>query len=161
MSLCIKGEIKLKEKGKLLGRLHSVESMGLLDGPGNRTIFFLQGCPLRCLYCHNPDTITTKGGEEVTPDEILNIARRYRTYHGEEGGVTFSGGEPLLQGEFLYKTLEKLKNDGFNTCVDTSGFGDSKYYSKILPLVDVLLLDVKAFDSESFRKICGGNYEAY
>lgn len=151
----------MKEKGKLLGRLHSVESMGLLDGPGNRTIFFLQGCPLRCLYCHNPDTITTKGGEEVTPDEILNIARRYRTYHGEEGGVTFSGGEPLLQGEFLYKTLEKLKNDGFNTCVDTSGFGDSKYYSKILPLVDVLLLDVKAFDSESFRKICGGNYEAY
>lgn len=151
----------MSSEGKILGKLHSVESMGLLDGPGNRTIFFLQGCPLRCSYCHNPDTINLQGGEQVTPKDILDIARRYRTYHGEEGGVTFSGGEPMLQGEFLYKTLEKLKNDGFNTCVDTSGFGNSKYYSKILPLVDVLLLDVKAFDKDSFKNICGGDFDTY
>ncbi len=157
----LKGGVFLKHDGKVLGRLHSIESMGLLDGPGNRTIFFLQGCPLRCAYCHNPDTITIKGGQEVSPEDILDIARRYRAYHGEEGGVTFSGGEPMLQGEFLYKSLEILKNDGFNTCVDTSGFGDSKYFSKILPLVDILLLDVKAFDSESFKNISRGNFDTY
>lgn len=149
------------EKNNIKGRLHSMESMGLLDGPGNRTLFFLQGCPLRCAYCHNPDAIKIYGGQEVTSDEILDKARRYRTYHGEEGGVTFSGGEPLLQGEFLYQTLEKLKDDGFNTCVDTSGFGDPKYYSKVLPLVDTLLLDVKAFDPESFKNICGGDFHKY
>lgn len=149
------------EKNNKKGRLHSMESMGLLDGPGNRTLFFLQGCPLRCAYCHNPDAIKVFGGKEVTSDEILDKARRFRTYHGEEGGVTFSGGEPLLQGEFLYQTLEKLKDDGFNTCVDTSGFGDPKYYSKVLPLVDTLLLDVKAFDPESFKNICGGDFHKY
>lgn len=149
------------ENNNIKGRLHSMESMGLLDGPGNRTLFFLQGCPLRCAYCHNPDAIKIYGGQEVTSDEILDNARRYRTYHGEEGGVTFSGGEPLLQGEFLYQTLEKLKDDGFNTCVDTSGFGDPKYYSKVLPLVDTLLLDVKAFDPESFKNICGGDFRKY
>lgn len=151
----------MDNKGKVMGRLHSVESMGLLDGPGNRTIFFLQGCPLKCAYCHNPDTISTKGGREVSPDDILDIARRYRAYHGEEGGVTFSGGEPLLQGEFLYKTLEKLRNDGFNTCVDTSGMGDSRYYSKILPLINVFLLDVKAFDHESYKDLCRGDFDNY
>ncbi|MGO4987464.1 pyruvate formate-lyase-activating protein [Gallicola sp. Sow4_E12] len=146
---------------KVWGKLHSMESMGLVDGPGNRTLFFLQGCPLRCAYCHNPDAITTSGGKEITPEDILKTARRYRTYHGEEGGITFSGGEPLLQGDFLYEALEKLKNDGFNTCVDTSGIGNPKYYSKIMPLIDVMLLDVKAFDEESFKDICQGDLSVY
>ena len=128
------------------GFLHSIESMGLVDGPGTRTIFFLQGCPLRCAFCHNPDTLKRVGGQEVTPQRILEIASRYRSYYGEEGGVTLSGGEPLLQGEFVYKTLELLKQEGYNTCVDTSGFGNPMYYSKIFPLVDTLILDVKAFD---------------
>ena len=83
------------------GYLHSIETMGLVDGPGTRTIFFLQGCPIRCAYCHNPDAIDSVGGEEVTPQKILEIARRYRPYHGQEGGVTFSGGEAMLQGEFV------------------------------------------------------------
>lgn len=150
-----------KNSIKVCGKLHSMESMGLVDGPGTRTLFFLQGCPLGCAYCHNPDAISVSGGKEVTPDDILNTARRYRTYHGEEGGITFSGGEPLLQGEFLYKALEKLKNDGFNTCVDTSGIGNPKYYSKIMPLIDILLLDVKAFEEESFRNICKGDFRTY
>lgn len=135
------------------GFLQSVETMGLVDGPGTRTIFFLQGCPLRCAYCHNPDTLERVGGQVITPQEILEIAKRYKSYYGEEGGVTFSGGEPLLQGAFLYECLRLLKQEGYNTCVDTSGLGNSRYYSKILPLVDTLILDVKAFDSESFTRL--------
>lgn len=144
------------------GYLHSVETMGLLDGPGTRTIFFLQGCPLRCAYCHNPDTHKLAGGREVTPQRILEIANRYRPYYGEEGGVTFSGGEPLLQGAFLYECLKLLKAEGYNTCVDTSGFGNPAFYSKILPLVDTLILDVKAFDRESFYDLtCVDGFDAF
>lgn len=135
------------------GFVHSIETMGLVDGPGTRTIFFLQGCPLRCAYCHNPDTQKAVGGEAMTPERIVEIAGRYRSYHGEEGGVTFSGGEPLLQGEFVYACLKLLKREGYNTCVDTSGFGNPRYYSKILPLVDTLILDVKAFDAASFEEL--------
>ena len=139
----------------MIGLLHSIETMGLVDGPGTRTIFFLQGCPLRCAYCHNPDTQKKTGGQEVTPQRILEIARRYRSYYGEEGGVTFSGGEPLLQGQFLAACLQLLKQEGYNTCIDTSGFGNAKYYPEILPLVDTLILDVKAFDRKSFADITG------
>jgi len=137
------------------GFVHSIETMGLVDGPGTRTIFFLQGCPLRCAYCHNPDTQKAVGGEAMTPERIVEIAGRYRSYHGQEGGVTFSGGEPLLQGEFVYACLKLLKREGYNTCVDTSGFGNPRYYSKILPLVDTLILDVKAFDAASFEDLTG------
>lgn len=135
------------------GYVHSIETMGLVDGPGTRTIFFLQGCPLRCAYCHNPDTQKRVGGQLMTPEEIVQTAARYRTYYGEEGGVTFSGGEPLLQGKFVYETLKLLKAEGYNTCIDTSGFGNPQYYSRIMPLVDTLILDVKAFDQQSFKEL--------
>lgn len=149
------------EEKKILGNLHSIESMGTLDGPGNRTIFFLQGCPLRCLYCHNPDSQTTKINEQISPEEVLSIAMRYKPYHGQEGGVTFSGGEPLLQGAFLYESLKLLKSKGFNTCIDTSGIGDKEYYKRIMPLIDTILLDVKAFDPKSFRELTKGNYKSF
>jgi pyruvate formate lyase activating enzyme len=135
------------------GYVHSIETMGLVDGPGTRTVFFLQGCPLRCAYCHNPDTQRRAGGEPYTPEQILEVAKRYRSYYGQEGGVTFSGGEPLLQGEFLAACLQILKREGYNTCIDTSGFGNPKYYQQILPLVDTLILDVKAFDRASFAEL--------
>lgn len=138
------------------GRIHSIETMGLLDGPGIRTIFFLQGCPLRCAFCHNPDSQALDGGTEMTPREVLEKARKYRSYHGAEGGVTFSGGEPLLQGEFLAECLRLLKNDGFNTCVDTSAFGNPHYYKEIFPNVDTILLDIKAFDDETFQNLVEG-----
>lgn len=143
----------MEENKKIIGNLHSIESMGTLDGPGNRTIFFLKGCPLRCSYCHNPDTQSTDMLKEITPEEVLKIAKRYKPYHGEEGGITFSGGEPLLQGEFLYESIKLLKENGFNVAIDTSGYGDREYYPKIFPLVDTLILDVKAFDKDSFRKL--------
>ncbi len=150
-----------KEKQPVLGRLHSMETMGLVDGPGTRTIFFMQGCPIRCLYCHNPDTQTFKGGEIITPEEVLRRVKRYLPYYGDEGGVTFSGGESLAQGEFIYECLKLLKENNINTCLDTSGFGQTKYYSKIFPLVDTMLLDVKAFNAERFKALTKGNFSVY
>lgn len=135
------------------GYIHSIETMGLVDGPGTRTIFYLQGCPLQCAYCHNPDAIRLRGGEEITPERVVEIAKRYRPYYGQEGGVTFSGGEPLLQGEFLQKSLELLKKEGYNTCIDTSGIGNPAHLPSILPLVDTLIIDVKAFDRASFSEL--------
>lgn len=134
----------------VIGRLHSIETMGLVDGPGIRTIFFLQGCPLRCLYCHNPDTQALQGGTEITPDFVLSKAERYKTYYRDNGGVTFSGGEPLLQGEFLAETLKLLKENGYNTCIDTSGYGNEKYFKEILENTDTILLDVKSFSNQGY-----------
>lgn len=138
------------------GRVHSVETMGLVDGPGIRTIFFLQGCPLRCQYCHNPDTQQIAGGVEMSSEEIVQTAKRYLPYYRRSGGgVTFSGGEPLLQGKFLVETLKLLKKEGIHTALDTSGFGPEKYLDEILDLVDVVLLDIKHFEKEAHRELTG------
>ena len=143
------------------GYLHSLESRGLLDGPGIRTVFFLQGCPLRCAYCHNPDSQACRGGRRITVEEVLSIAQRYRNYYGSEGGITFSGGEPLLQGAFLYEALRALKAEGYHTAIDSSGFGDQRYYSQIFPLVDTILLDVKACSAEAFQELTGGRFQTF
>lgn len=136
------------------GRIHSIETMGLVDGPGIRTVFFLQGCPLRCAYCHNPDSQNMFSKEHISPQEVLETARRYRSYYNRTGGgVTFSGGEPLVQGEFLLETLKLLKKDGFHTAIDTSGFGDERYYKEILRYVDVVILDIKHFDNKGYKDI--------
>ena len=105
------------------GKIHSWESMGLVDGPGIRTVVFLQGCRLRCLYCHNPDTWAKEGGTLETVDEVMARLRRFRPYYGTEGGVTFSGGEPLLQREFLTEILSRCRQEGIHTCLDTAGCG--------------------------------------
>lgn len=146
-----------------VGRIHSIETLGLLDGPGIRTVIFLQGCPLRCAYCHNPDSqpLQSAAATEMTPAEVLALAERQRSYFGEEGGVTFSGGEPLLQGAFLVECLQLLRDAGISTAVDTSGFGDPHCYGEVLPLVDTLLLDVKAFDPERFRDLIQGSYATW
>ncbi|NLJ63825.1 MAG: pyruvate formate lyase-activating protein [Christensenellaceae bacterium] len=149
------------QKQGTVGFIHSIETFGLLDGPGVRTIFFLQGCPLRCAYCHNPDTQDVKKTNPYTPQEILETVNKYKSYHGSDGGVTFSGGDPLLQGKFLAETVQLLKKNGINVVVDTSGFGDKRYYKDIFPYVDTLLLDVKAFDKESFKKLVAGNFDTF
>ena len=102
------------------GRIHSFESFGTVDGPGIRFVIFLQGCPLRCLYCHNPDTWKA-GGEAYTAEEVATKALKYKNYFGDKGGVTVTGGEPLLQIDFVIELFKILKAKGIHTCVDTSG----------------------------------------
>lgn len=138
------------------GRIHSIETMGLLDGPGIRTIVFLQGCPLRCSYCHNPDTQNIKGGQITTPEDLVSMAKRYKPYYQRSGGgITFSGGEPLLQGKFLLEALKKMKAEGIHTAVDTSGYGDALYYEDILRYTDYLLLDIKHFEEAAHKTLTG------
>lgn len=136
------------------GRIHSWESMGLVDGPGIRTVIFLQGCRLRCRYCHNPDTWQTEGGTKESPEEILKRLKRFRTYYGKDGGVTFSGGEPLLQREFLTEMLALCKNNGIHTCLDTAGVGEGGY-EEILENTDLVLFDVKHHTAQGYEQITG------
>lgn len=144
------------------GRIHSVETMGLLDGPGIRTIIFLQGCPLRCTYCHNPDSQSMFSNTHMTPEDVLVTARKYKSYYDRTGGgITFSGGEPLLQGEFLLESLKLLKAEGFNTAIDTSGYGDKRYYKEILKYSDVVLLDIKHFDNEGYKEVTGKSMKGF
>lgn len=137
----------------MIGHIHSVESMGLVDGPGVRAVVFLQGCPLRCLYCHNPDT-WTGGGTEFTPEDLTAKLLRFRPYFSRGGGVTFSGGEPLLQPEFLAEMLSRLHAAGVHTCLDTSGAGLGDY-GAILQNTDLVLYDVKHHWREGYRQITG------
>lgn len=132
------------------GYVHSIETMGMVDGPGIRTVFFLQGCPLRCAYCHNPDTQAILGGKAMTVAHILEMASKYRSYYNATGGgITFSGGEPLIQGAFLAEAVKALHTNGYHVCIDTSGIGDHQYYDDVLPYVDLVLLDLKAFEEKA------------
>ena len=142
----------------MTGRIHSIESMGLVDGPGVRSVVFLQGCPLRCLYCHNPDT-QRGGGQEISAQELCRRLVRFRPYFGDSGGVTFSGGEPLGQPEFLLECLKLLKAEGIHTCLDTSGVGLGDY-GEILAHTDLVLYDVKHFDPQGYRTITGRDMDA-
>lgn len=136
-------------------RLHSYESFGAVDGPGIRLVVFLQGCPLRCLFCHNPDTWDPKGGREVTIEEIVQRAKRMRPYLGNEGGVTFSGGEPLLQAPALLHAIQALHQEGFHVAVDTSGAIDTPETRAVLDAADLILLDVKSPTPAQFKEVTG------
>lgn len=139
------------------GRIFKIESMGLVDGPGIRVVVFFQGCPLRCKFCHNPESHDLSGGETVTVDALIKKILRFRPYFDRSGGgVTLSGGEPLMQPEFLLKILKALKKENIHTCLDTSG-GCGKNFDEILSFVDTVLYDVKAKDSESYKSLCGGD----
>lgn len=143
------------------GYIHSIESMGVFDGPGIRTVFFLQGCPLRCAYCHNPDTQAFSKEKSIEPSEVLRLAKRYRLYYGKDGGVTFSGGEPLSQGAFVSECLKLLKEEGIHTCIDTSGAGDPAWYREILPYTDLILLDIKQFDASRYLELTERDWKAF
>ena len=135
-----------------MGRIHSWESMGLVDGPGIRTVVFLQGCRLRCRYCHNPDTWELCGkGTLESPEETADRLMRFKPYYGTDGGVTFSGGEPLLQKEFLTEVLALCKSRGIHTCLDTAGAGCGGY-GEILKNTDLVLLDVKHYTPEGYAE---------
>lgn len=143
-----------------LGRIHSLESMGLVDGPGVRAVVFLQGCALRCRYCHNPDTWVMEGGESCTPQQLTGRLLRFQPYFGQNGGVTFSGGEPLLQPEFLAECLALCRQAGVHTCLDTAGCGLGEY-GPILQNTDLVLLDVKHWEAEGYRQLTGRSMAAF
>ena len=137
------------------GKVHSFQSLGALDGPGIRFVVFLQGCPLRCGCCHNPDTWDYNGGTEFTAEEIVGKAVRYKEYFGKEGGITVSGGEPLLQPEFIRELFELCKKEGINTCLDTSGCILTEAVKDLLSVTDRVLLDIKYTDNKLYCKHVG------
>ena len=144
------------------GYIHSIETLGLADGPGLRIVVFMQGCPLRCLFCHNPDTWEKGNNLLTTSDEIVNTVRKYRNFIEQNGGVTLSGGEPLFQSEFTLDILRKCKKAGFHTALDTSGTGyDKDLLNEILKYTDLVLLDIKAINSSSYKKITGKDMKEF
>lgn len=138
------------------GYVHSVQSLGTVDGPGVRTVIFAAGCPLRCVYCHNPDTWNATDAKLADADELVAKVLRYKPYI-ENGGVTFSGGEPLLQPEFFAYIAEKLKAQGLNVALDTSGAILNDKVKELLKLVDLVLLDVKFTTESDYRKYANGS----
>lgn len=141
---------------KIYGRVHSIQSLGTVDGPGVRFVVFLQGCNLRCGCCHNPDTQKIgEGGSLFTPEEIVKKATRYREYFGDTGGITLSGGEPILQAEFAHKVFSLCHENGINTCLDTSGSILNDGVKGLLSETDRVLLDIKYTDEISYKKYAG------
>ena len=146
---------------KCKGQIHSIETSGMVDGPGIRVVVFMQGCTLRCLYCHNPDTWSSKGNFEMTPEEVVEKVKtseelvkkitRYKNYFGKTGGVTFSGGEPLFQKEFLLETLKLCKKEGIHTALDTAGITENP--EEILSYTDLVILDIKAYLPDLYEHI--------
>ncbi len=139
--------------------VHSYESMGTFDGPGLRLVVFLQGCPFRCLYCANPDTIDVKGGIPTSPDEILQMAISQKAFFGKKGGITFSGGEPTLQAEALIPLFKELKTNGIHICLDSNGGIWNDKVEELFSLTDLVLLDVKQFNPERHRMLTGRGNE--
>lgn len=139
----------------ITGRVHSLESMGTLDGPGVRFVVFMQGCPLRCGCCHNPDTWDFDGGKVFTPEEIVTRVRRCREYFGKDGGITISGGEPLMQAEFCREVFTLCKAEGINTCLDTSGCVLNDEVKALLCVTDRVLLDIKYTTDAAYRENVG------
>lgn len=144
------------------GLIHSYESFGAVDGPGVRFIAFLHGCPFRCVYCHNPDTWASEAAIRATPEEVLARALRYRSYWREEGGITVSGGEPMMQPEFVAELFELAKAKGVTTCIDTAAACFSrgnKAIERMLETTDTVLLDIKHIDTVQHRRITGHGNE--
>lgn len=139
----------------ITGNIHSFQSLGTLDGPGVRFVVFFQGCNLRCGCCHNPDTWEIDKGTEYTPEEIIKKAVRFKEYFGDTGGITLSGGEPLLQAEFAKEVFILAHENGINTCLDTSGSILNDSVRELLTHTDRVLLDIKYTDEEGYRSFVG------
>lgn len=137
----------------MLGSVDSIESMGLVDGPGIRTVVFLTGCKLRCKYCHNPE-MWVKGEDNMEVEELVKKILRFKPYYGKEGGVTFSGGEPLMQPDFLLAVCKRLKEEGINVALDTAGVGLGNY-EELLNYVDLIILDIKHVTRQGYLDLTG------
>lgn len=141
----------------MTGRIHSFQSMGAVDGPGLRFVVFMQGCTLRCAYCHNPDTWNAAKGREYSVDEVVKMVLRYKPYFGKTGGITVSGGEPLMQWEFVSELFAKLQSAGVHTALDTAGIGDPDGARKVLLNTDLVLCDLKFATAENYVNYCKGD----
>lgn len=140
----------------MIGRIHSFESLGAVDGPGIRFVIFMQGCHLKCKYCQNRDTWDINGGTEYTVEEIYNKVMRYKNYIIPNGGVTISGGEPLLQTEFLIELFKMLKKEKIHTCIDTSGnVALTDKIKELIELTDLFLLDIKCINDNVCKDLTG------
>ena len=145
---------------KITGNINSFETMGLVDGPGVRFVVFMQGCPLRCAYCHNPEMWNAKEAKiQMTPEELLKKVLRYKVYFKNDGGVTVSGGEPLMQAKFVEEFFKLCKQNNIHTCLDTSGFGEN--YETLLDYCDLVILDVKELDANKYEKLVGKKIEKF
>jgi pyruvate formate lyase activating enzyme len=136
----------------MTGRINSIQTLGTVDGPGVRFVLFMQGCPLRCAYCHNPDTWDFAGGYEVSAEEIFEKVKRYREYFGKDGGITVSGGEPTAQADFVCELFSLCKSEGIHTALDTSGCLWNEKIEKLLEVTDLCLLDYKMCNAEDYEK---------
>ena len=149
----------------MTGYIHSTESFGTVDGPGIRFVVFMQGCPMRCAYCHNPDTWEIGVGNEISVEEIIAQYDKNRPFY-KDGGITVTGGEPLLQIDFLTELFVKAKEEGIHTCIDTSGitYNENPEYIKKLELLlahtDLVMLDIKHIDPEKHKKLTGHDNKA-
>lgn len=141
----------------MVGRISSFQSMGAVDGPGLRCVVFMQGCPLRCVYCHNPETWDKNGGREISVEKLVLRIDRYRNYIQKDGGVTVSGGEALMQWQFVAELFRQLKAGGYHTALDTSGFGDLQGAREVLQYTDLVIADLKFTEARDFRKYCRGD----
>ena len=145
-----------KKDLRYYAKVHSIESFGTVDGPGIRFVLFLQGCHLQCKYCHNRDTWDINSGEYKSLDDIFDKIMRYKNYIFPNGGVTVTGGEPLLQSKFLVELFTKLKSENIHTCIDTSGMLPlTNDIQKVLELTDLVLLDIKHIDDEKCKNLVG------
>lgn len=138
--------------------IHSIETCGTVDGPGIRYVIFFQGCPLRCRYCHNPDTWQKGAGRAVELEELLLDIQKYRGYMKHSGGgVSATGGEPLLQADFVAALFERLRGMGIHTALDTSGYASEKSAQKVLAHTDLVLLDIKSFNPQTYKRLTGAS----
>lgn len=140
---------------KSLGKINSIQTLGTVDGPGVRFVVFMQGCNLRCGCCHNPDTWEMSGGKQYSAEELAQKAERYKEYFGTEGGITVSGGEPLLQAEFVAELFSECHKRGINTCLDTSGSILNDSVKNMLNHTDRVLLDIKYTTDEDYKNYVG------
>lgn len=146
-------------KKNITGKINSIQTLGTLDGPGIRFVVFMQGCPLRCVCCHNPEAWAYNGGEVYSPASLLEKALRYREYFGKDGGITVSGGEPLLQAEFVSKLFSLCKKASISTCLDTSGCIINDDVLGLLDKTDYCMLDIKYSTDEQYKKLVGCSIE--
>ena len=145
----------------MTGYIHSKESFGTVDGPGIRYVLFMQGCPMRCLYCHNPDTWEMGKGEEITVDEVIAEFNKNRAFYSK-GGITVTGGEPLLQTDFLIELFKRAKEENIHTCIDTSGVtynAENERYTvkldELMKYTDLVMLDIKHIDNQKHKELTG------